>query len=77
MNSGLRVFDICEPRKPREVAYFVAPPKDGTVAGLSAGNLAFSQPAFDPETRQVWYTDAGSGFYALKLAKSVWAGRSG
>jgi hypothetical protein len=72
INSGLRVFDISHPRKPREVAYFIAPPKAGIVADLLPGNMALSQPAFDPRTRQVWYTDGGSGFYALRLAKSVW-----
>lgn len=75
LNSGLRVFNISNPRRPREVAYYVAPPKDGTVGGYSAANAAFSQPAFDPKRRQVWYTDASSGFYALKLSKRAWPRR--
>jgi hypothetical protein len=72
INSGLRIFDIRDPRHPKEVGYFIAPPKAGTLLGLLPGNVAFSQPAFDPERRQVWYTDAGSGFYALKLSKRAW-----
>ena len=72
INSGLRVFDIRKPRHPREVAYFVAPPKAGTVAGLMPGNAAMSQPAFDPKRRDVWYTDAGSGFYNLHLGPKAW-----
>jgi hypothetical protein len=68
INSGLRVFNIEDPLHPREVAYFIAPPKAG--GGSSDG--AFSQPAFDPARRQVWYTDASSGFYDLQLSKSVW-----
>ena len=75
INSGLRVFNITKPRHPREVAYFVAPPTAGTVAGLSAGNTALSQPAFDPKRRDVWYTDAGSGFYNLHLGRKVWPKR--
>lgn len=71
-NSGLRVFDISEPRRPREVAYFVAPPKSGTAAGFQPGNLALSQPAFDRERRQVWYSDATAGFYVLQLSRSAW-----
>ncbi len=63
LNSGLRVFDVRNPRNPREVAYSIAPQN---------GNAAFSQPAFDPKTRQVWYTDASSGFYALKLTQAAW-----
>ena len=76
-NSGLRIFDITHPRKPREVAYFIAPPKAGTVAGLLPGNLALSQPAFDPAHRDVWYTDAGSGFYSLHLGRDIWPKRGG
>jgi hypothetical protein len=75
INSGLRVFDITKPRKPREVAYFVAPPKAGTVAGILPGNMALSQPAFDPKRRDVWYTDAGSGFYSLHLGRKIWPKR--
>jgi hypothetical protein len=72
INSGLRVFDVRDPAAPREVAYYVAPPKDGTVAGAATGNLALSQPAFDEERREVWYTDATSGFHALRLDERAW-----
>jgi hypothetical protein len=72
MLSGLRVFDIRRPAHPREVAYFVAPPKAGTVAGFADGNFAFSQPAFDRARRSVWYTDATSGFYSLRLSAAGW-----
>ena len=66
------MFNISDPLHPREVAYFVAPPRAGTLAGLLPGNLAFSQPAFDPARREVWYTDAGSGFYTLRLSPDAW-----
>ncbi|HEX4252208.1 MAG TPA: hypothetical protein VH008_30400 [Pseudonocardia sp.] len=72
LNSGLRVFNISDPSRPREVAYFLAPPRAGKIAGLLPGNLAFSQPAFDSERHVVWYTDAGSGFYALRLSDDAW-----
>lgn len=72
LNSGLRVFNISDPARPREVAYFLAPPRAGTIAGLQPGNLAASQPAFDPERREVWYTDAGSGFYVVRLSDAAW-----
>ncbi len=71
INSGLRVFNIENPRRPREVAYYVAPP--GAPSGQSAAaNFALSQPAFDARTRQVWYTDANRGFIALELTNGVW-----
>ena len=72
ISSGLRVFNISDVAKPREVAYFVAPPKAGKLLGLLPGNLAFSQPAFDVKRHEVWYTDASSGFYVLKLSSAAW-----
>lgn len=69
LNSGLRIFNVQDPLHPREVAYFVSPP------GSSQGNradAAFSQPAFDPARREVDFTDATTGFYALKLDDDVW-----
>jgi hypothetical protein len=72
INSGLRIFNIANPRHPREVAYFIAPPKAGASPLWPPGDVAMSQPAFDPARRQVWYTDAASGFYDLQLDRRVW-----
>src|SRR5829696_7301745 len=65
--SGLRVFDIRDPRKPREMAYYVAPNKISRTAG-EPSNYAMSSPSFVPERSEVWYTDGNSGFYNVKLA---------
>ncbi|MFL6061997.1 MAG: LVIVD repeat-containing protein [Marmoricola sp.] len=75
INSGLRIFDIRHPRHPREIGYFIAPPKLGRPLGLLPGNVAMSQPAFDAKRRQVYYTDAGSGFYVLQLNRRSWPRR--
>lgn len=72
INSGLRIFNIENPRHPREVAYFVAPPTAPSSQGYKAANFAMSQPAFDRKRREVWYTDATSGFYSLRLSKRAW-----
>ena len=69
INSGLRVFDIRDPLHPREIAYFVSPPGQST-GGKS--DAAFSQPAFDPARRDIWYTDAVSGFWVVHLKDSLW-----
>ncbi len=65
--SGLRVFDISDLEKPKEVAYYVAPLKPQTENGFDGSNYAMSQPAFVPERREVWYTDGASGFNVLRL----------
>lgn len=72
INSGLRVFNISDPAHPREVAYFVAPPKIDRLPGLLPGDAALSQPAFDPATREIWYTDAASGLWVVRLSPGAW-----
>ncbi|MDP3858366.1 MAG: hypothetical protein Q8Q73_11475 [Stagnimonas sp.] len=68
--SGLRVFDIRDPYRPREVAYFNAPVIERLIT--QPGNWAMSSPAFAPERREIWYTDANSGFYVLRLSPDAW-----
>jgi hypothetical protein len=69
--SGLRVFDIRDPYRPKEVAYFVAPPAPSPVVSERT-NFAMSKPAFDPARRTIWYTDGNSGLYAVKLTNGAW-----
>jgi hypothetical protein len=70
--SGLRVFDIRDPERPREVAYFNAPipPRDTPV--FEASNWAMSSPSFVPGRREIWYTDGYSGFYAVRVTNGAW-----
>ena len=74
--SGLRVFDIRDPKNPREIAYHVAPPSNVSEAGGPViderANWAMSQPAFAPKRGEIWYSDGTSGFYALKVNEEVW-----
>jgi hypothetical protein len=75
--SGLRVFDISDIEKPREIAYYVAPPRARPENRGEASNYAMSQPAFVPERREVWFSDATGGFYALRVADRVWPSGGG
>ena len=68
LGSGLRVFDIRDPARPREVAYHVAP----VAAEGGEPNLAFASPTFVPERREIWYSDGNSGFYALRVTNNAW-----
>ncbi len=64
--SGLRIFDIRDPLKPREIGYFNGPVP-------AAGAFAMSAPAFVPERKEIWYTDGNSGFYVIRLTASAFA----
>lgn len=71
--SGLRVFDIRDPRRPREIAYFNAPVQPRVITEPApASNWAMSSPAFVPERKEIWYTDGYSGFYVVRLTNGVW-----
>jgi hypothetical protein len=70
--SGLRVFDIRDLVHPKEIAYFVASPKPRSENGYTTSDFAMSQPAFVPERREIWFSDGTSGFYVLRVDKSVW-----
>ena len=67
--SGLRVFDISDVKKPREIAYFNKPVLKGSVANqpLRAGAFAMSAPAYDEASGDIWYSDGNSGFYVVRL----------
>jgi hypothetical protein len=70
--SGLRVFDIHNPSKPREVAYFNKPLLKGSNYNPNkAGSFAMSAPAYDEATNDIWYTDGNSGFYVVRLRPSA------
>ena len=70
--SGLRVFDISDLTKPKEIAYFVAPPVQRIENGGTDSNFAMSEPTIVAERREVWYTDGESGFYVLRVDKRAW-----
>ena len=63
IGSGLRLFDIRDPKHPREVGYFNMP--------TSKGSHAMAAPAWDPSGSQVWYSDSNSGFYAVQLTNRI------
>ena len=67
--SGLRVFDIADLRKPREIAYFNKPVVPGSVPNqpLRAGAFAMSAPAYDQATGDIWFSDGNTGFYVVRL----------
>lgn len=69
--SGLRIFDIRDPYHPVEVGYFNQPGTPSLTDPLRGGAWAMSAPAYDLRHRMVWYSDGNTGFYAVRLAKSI------
>lgn len=78
-NSGIRVFDIRNPRRPREIAYF-NPPAVPAPSGSQHGRFGqalgadwCSAPAdFDAETATLTTSCQNFGFVVLKFRDGVW-----
>jgi hypothetical protein len=70
--SGLRIFNIADVTKPREIGYFVAPTQAKPENGGQASDFAMSMPAFAARRHEIWFTDGTSGFYALRVNNDVW-----
>ena len=70
--SGLRVFDIRDPLRPREVAYVNHPEVDAAAPAESGGAYAMSAPAFVPSRREIWYSDCNTGFWVARLTPAAW-----
>ena len=70
--SGLRVFDIRNPARPREIAYYNAPMLPRLTPYLVASGYAMASPSFVPERKEIWYSDVYSGFYAIRLTNDAW-----
>jgi hypothetical protein len=83
LNSGIRVFDIRDPIRPREIAYY-NPPATSTVSPGSNHILqrATQQPGgpdwcsaqvqMDAETGTLWTTCQDNGFVSLKFTHNAW-----
>jgi hypothetical protein len=69
--SGFRLFDITDPRKPQELAYFngKVTPSDNP---LHQGAFAMAAPAFSPKNpNEYWYSDGNLGFYAVRTTAAA------
>jgi hypothetical protein len=69
-NAGLRIFDVRDPRRPTEVAYF----NPGQVR-LDDGRLvldqAWAHSHYDAERGLIWLATANGGFWVLRLECQV------
>jgi hypothetical protein len=71
IGSGLRIFDVRDPYRPKEVGYFNRPSMPGERPNHDGGASAMSAPTYDLKRRLVFYTDSYRGLYAVRLAKHI------
>ncbi len=71
-NAGLRIFDVRNPARPREVAYF-NPGMFAPLAGSQSGALdqAWAHSRYVRETGHIWLTTSTGGFWVLELQPQV------
>ena len=72
-SSGLRVFDISDPLRPREVAYYNPPVGEGATR---THDWTTSYPRYDKRTGQIWF-GSKSGFHVVELHPSLRPERPG
>jgi LVIVD repeat-containing protein len=67
-HSGVRVYDISNPTRPREIAYF----NPGSLSPDDPNlDMAASRPVIRPELGQIWYSSLTDGFHVLQFDRKV------
>jgi hypothetical protein len=67
--SGLRVYDIRDPERPKEIAYYNAgtvSPTDETVDWI------FARPVIRRDLGQIWFVTTFGGFHAVEFENGLW-----
>lgn len=78
MEAGIRVFDIRDPYRPREVAYFNPPAQLDKVipgsnhAGIKSADWCSANVRAIAERGELWTTCQDGGFMVLRFTNGVW-----
>src|SRR5687767_2859596 len=72
--SGIRVYDIRNPRAVKEIAYY-NPGTTNSPAGAVA-NATVARPVIRSDLRQIWFADIAKGFYTVQFREGVWPFRN-
>jgi hypothetical protein len=68
--SGIRVYDIRNPRTPSEIAYFNPGMTDAP--GGAIANATVARPVIRTDLRQIWFSDIAKGFHVVQFRDGVW-----
>ncbi|HEX2087725.1 MAG TPA: hypothetical protein VHF89_18715, partial [Solirubrobacteraceae bacterium] len=68
--SGIRVYDIRDPRAPKEIAYY-NPGTTDSPAGAVA-NATVARPVIRTDLAQIWFADIAKGFHTVQFREGVW-----
>ena len=68
-NSGVRIFDIRNPAKPTEVAYFN--PADVDPGPETTLDHAWAHVRYVKETGHIWFSTASGGFWVVELGRKL------
>jgi len=81
-NSGIRVFDIRDPIRPREIAYYNPPATSAMLGGSNHAPQRVNQPGgpdwcaaqlhLDAERGTIWSTCQDNGLLSLKFTHNAW-----
>ena len=63
--SGIRVYDIRDPAKPTEIAYY-NPGTTDSPAGAVA-NATIARPVIRSDLGQIWFADVAKGFHTIQF----------
>jgi hypothetical protein len=70
--SGVRVYDIRDPYKPHEIAYY----NPGTVKSPDGtafiANATVARPVIRSDLGQIWFPDIAKGFHVVQFRDGVW-----
>jgi LVIVD repeat-containing protein len=64
LNAGIRLFDISDPTRPKEVAYFV-PPRDGEIDDYMSWRRGSTEAVFIEWDRNLIWVSTHAGLYCL------------
>src|SRR3954470_2292524 len=68
--SGIRVYDIRDPRAPKEIAYFNPGTTDAPAGAIA--NATVGRPVIRSDLGQIWFADIAKGFHVVQFRDGVW-----